>query len=132
VQAFAQAHGRSEVLERGNAEIETSVQTLTALLQSKGIAATLRYLNDPDRLSRSNSFYREMLSVGAGPQQPGVELLTAWYRRNFLICANLIQNSQSGDRIVIFFGAGHAFLLRQCVAETPGFTLVEANNFLPE
>lgn len=132
VKAFAQAHGRSEVLERANAEIETSVQTEAALLQSKGIAATLRYLNDPDRLSRSNGFYRQMLSLGAGSQQPGVDLLTAWYRRNFLICANLIQNSHPGDRIVVFFGAGHAFLLRQCVAETPGFKLVEANSVLPE
>jgi hypothetical protein len=32
---------------------------------------------------------------------------------------------------VIFFGAGHAFLLRQCVAETPGYKLVEANDYLP-
>ena len=132
VQSFAQAHGQSELLERANVEIETSVQTQTAMLQSKGIAATLRYLNDPDRLSRDNIFYRQMLRVGTGSQQPGVDLLTAWYRRNFLICANLLQNSHPGDRIVIFSGSGDAFLLRQCVAETPGFMLVEPNSFLPK
>ena len=57
--------------------------------------------------------------------------LTAWYRRNFLICANLLQLSRPGDRIVVFYGAGHAFLLRQCVQETPGFKLVEPNDYLP-
>jgi hypothetical protein len=130
VQAFAQAHGQTELLERANAEIESSVQTETALLQSKGIAAGLRYLNDPVRLSGDNGFYRQMLRVGAGSQQPGADLLAAWYHRNFLICANVLQNSHPGDRIIIFYGSGHAFLLRQCVAETPGFVLVEPNSFL--
>jgi hypothetical protein len=132
VEEFAKAHGQTEVLKRAGAGIEASVQRQTDLLKSKGIAATLRYLNDPERAKLDHDFYRQMLRLGAGAQQPGVELLTAWYRRNFQICANLIQNSQPGDRIVVFYGSGHAFLLRQCVAETPGFQLVEANGFLPE
>jgi hypothetical protein len=32
---------------------------------------------------------------------------------------------------VVFFGSGHAYLLRQCVNETPGLKLVEANDYLP-
>ena len=72
-----------------------------------------------------------MLRVGGGGEQPGAELLTQWYRRNFLICANLIQAAKPGDRMVVFYGAGHAFLLRQCVQETPGFVLVEPNAYLP-
>jgi len=132
IQVFAKTHGQSELLDRANADIEALVQAQTDLLKSKGIGATLRYLNDPDRISRDNGFYRQMLRVGSGRQQPGVELLTAWYRRNFLICANLIQNSLPGDRIVVFYGSGHAFLLRQCVAESPQFVLVEPNSFLPQ
>ena len=31
---------------------------------------------------------RSMLRVGDGTEQPGVDLVTPWYRRNFLICAN--------------------------------------------
>jgi hypothetical protein len=41
-------------------------------------------------------------------------------RRNLLICATFPQLTQPGDRIVVFFGSGHSFLLRQCVSETPG------------
>jgi len=54
-----------------------------------------------------------------------------WYKRNFLICANIIQLSKPGDRIVVLFGAGHAFLLRQCIGQTRGFKLVEPNDYLP-
>ena len=132
VRTFAQTHGQSDLLDHLNAEVETFVKAQTEMLQSKGIGATLRYLNDPIRLSRDNSFYRQTLRIGAGPEQPAVDLLTAWYRRNFLICANLIQNSHPGARIVVFYGSGHAFLLRQCIAETPGFELVEANAFLSQ
>jgi hypothetical protein len=128
---FAKAHGQSELLDRANVEIEALIKTQADLLKTKGISGTLRYLNDPDRLSRDNSFYRKMLRVGSGSSQPGVDLLTAWYRRNFAICANLLQNSHPGDHIIVFYGSGHAFLLRQCVTESPGFVLVEPNSFLP-
>jgi hypothetical protein len=131
VQAYAKAHGQEALLDDANAKVEQMVQTQQKLLATKGISATLRFLNDPKRLQTDNGFYRNMLRVGGGAEQPGAELLTAWYRRNFLICANLIQLSAPGDRIVVFYGAGHAFLLRQCVAETPGFRLVEPNAYLP-
>lgn len=132
VARFAQAHGQSGLLEGANKEIERFIQTQTEILRCKGIAPTLRYLNDPERLSHDNNFYRLMLHIGQGPEQPGVDLLTGWYRRNFAICANLIQNSHPGDKIVVFYGSGHAFLLRQCISETPGFQLVEPNKFLPK
>ena len=101
------------------------------MLSERGIAADLRLLNDPGRIRDANGLYRSMLHVGLGSDQPGVDLLTAWYHRNLQICANLVQLAKPGDRVVIFFGAGHAFFLRQCVAETPGFTLIEPNDYLP-
>src|SRR5579875_1645532 len=131
VQAYAKAHGQEALLDSANAKVEQFTRTQQDILASKGISATLRFLNDPSTLKDNNGFYRDMLRVGSGSEQPGAELLTAWYRRNFMICANLIQLSAPGDRIVVFYGAGHAFLLRQCVAETPGFKLVEPNAYLP-
>ena len=101
------------------------------MVASKGLTATLRWMNDPAFVGRSNGFYRTTLRIGAGAEQPGADLLTVWYRRNFLICANIIQRSRPGDRIVVLYGAGHSFLLRQCVQETPGFELVEPNAYLP-
>jgi len=101
-------------------------------LAEKGIAGELRFLNDPVRLAHDNDFYRVLLHVGAGAEQPGAELLTAWYSRNFQICARLLQLSAPGDRVVVLFGWGHSFLLRQCVQETPGLRLAEPNDYLPK
>jgi hypothetical protein len=131
VDAFAKSHGKSEILSSANRDIEAYVQGINDALKKGTVADVLRYLNDPVRMKGDNGFYRTMLRVGAGAEQPGVDLLTAWYRRNFLICANLVQIAKPGDRVVVFYGAGHSFLLRQCVAETPGFVLAEANDYLP-
>ncbi len=93
----------------------------------------LRLLNDPANVVRSHtSFYPAMLRYGASDDQPGVDLLTAWHRRNFLICANLVQEVTPGDRVVVIYGAGHAYLMRQCAKEMPGLKLVEANDCLPK
>jgi len=36
------------------------------------------------------------------------------------------------SRAVVFYGEGHAYLLRQCIIEAPGVDLVEANDYLPK
>jgi hypothetical protein len=132
VQAYAGAHGSAALLAEQGAAVDAFIKTMTDTLNSEGVAATLRFLNDPARLASDNAFYRTTLKIGGGKEQPGAALLTAWYRRNFLICANIIQLTKPGDRVVVFYGSGHAFLLRQCIAETPGFQLVEPNTYLPK
>jgi hypothetical protein len=129
---YASKHGMDNVLAAGNAEVEKFVRTQSEMLANRRVGDVLRSLNDPARIAKDNDFYRSMLVVGGGADQPGAELLTQWYRRNFLICANLVQRAKPGDRVVVFYGSGHAFLLRQCVTEMPGYRLVEANNYLPE
>lgn len=132
VKAYAEANGQSALLDEAGKVYEKLNAEQDRLLKTKGVSAALRHLNDPARLKTDHAFYRTMLRIGAGDTQPGVELLTAWYKRNFLTCAQLLQRAQPGDRIVVFFGSGHSFLLRQCVAETPGLRLVEANDYLPK
>lgn len=129
---FAETRGFSKLLDEMNEAIQRNVDEQARLLAEKGVSADLRFLNDPTRLRDDNAFYRNALRIGLGGDQPGADLTASWYHRNFLICANLLQLAKPGDRIVIFFGSGHAFLLRQCVIETPGLKLIESNEYLPK
>lgn len=131
VQAYAKAHGQDAVLAEAETAITAHVAAQDKVLREQGVGPTLRFLNDPVRIARDNAFYRALGRIGGGDEQPGVAVLTAWYKRNFAICANLVQAAKPGDRMVVFYGSGHTFLLRQCVAETPGLKLVEPNAFLP-
>ncbi|MFC3067733.1 DUF5694 domain-containing protein [Phenylobacterium soli] len=131
VQAYAEAHGQAGLIAAAMTQAQAEVVAEEAVLARSGVAGVLRYVNDPAKVAEGQGFYRSMLRVGGGAQQPGAELLTAWYRRNALICANIVQQARPGDRIVVLFGSGHAFFLKQCAAETPGLRLVEPTAYLP-
>lgn len=132
VEDYAKESGQKDMLDKANADTEAEVQKEGDILKNGTVANDLRYLNDPANIARGNNFYRMTLKIGGGVEQPGADLETAWYKRNFHICANLVQLAKPGDRIVVFYGAGHAFLLRQCVSEMPGYHLIEANDYLPK
>lgn len=123
--------GRQAMLQELDDETAGLVAESQRVIDTGTIARILRHMNEPAEIERSHRFYRKVLLIGAGDEQPGVDLATGWYRRNFAICANLLQNTKPGDRVVVVYGAGHAFLLRQCIQETPGFRLVEPNDWLP-
>lgn len=132
VQAFAGAHGRKAQLEKQLAGIGAHVQAINAKVAGGSLGAALRYVNEPGRAQRNHGFYLDLLRYGEGDDQPGAALASAWYARNLVICAKLLQALGPGDRAVVFYGDGHAHLLRQCVIEAPGVDLVEANDYLVE
>ncbi len=118
-------------LEEMGADVERMLKGLADTLKDGTVAQGLRYMNDPRRIADDNSkFYRSMLLYGAGTEQPGAALLSAWQARNNAICARLVQLAKPDDRIVVVYGSGHAYLLRQCVSEMPGYKLIEANEYL--
>jgi len=131
VQAFAEKHGQKALLDDYGRRVDVELAEVSTVLAKGSIGKTLRYINEPSRIAENNAFYQDLLRIGAGDEQPGAELKAAWGKRNDEICARLVQLAQPGDRIVVLYGSGHAFLLRQCVAQMPGFKLVEANRYLP-
>ena len=133
VKRFADLHGSPypDRLDGLGASIERMLDGLNRVLKTGTIADGLRYMNEPARIDEGNAFYSSMLQFGAGTDQPGVALLNAWQERNNAICARLVQLIKPDDRVVVVYGSGHAYLLRKCVREMPGYKLVEANDYLP-
>src|SRR5690606_24846577 len=132
VMAWAQANGRQDDLQAVMTQVQSIVEGMTAAQATQGIGGVLRGMNTPEAINESHGFYAEMLRFGAGDEQPGVALNAAWAERNLAICARLLQALQPGDRAVVFYGHGHAYLLNRCLAETPGVELVQANDYLVE
>jgi hypothetical protein len=132
VKKFADAHGQGAQLDAALAGIGQEVQALNRRIEQGSIGAVLRYMNTPERTLRNHGFYIDMLHYGEGDEQPGAALASAWYARNLTICARLLQALPPGGKAVVFYGEGHAHLLRQCVVEAPGVELVEAGDYLVE
>jgi len=132
VAAYAASHGMEGWIQDMMGVAQRETRESSARLARGTIGAELRRMNQPAWIAAGNGFYASALRVGGGDAQPGADLVAAWTQRNLRICARIIQESKPGDRVVVIFGAGHAYLLRRCFQETPGFVLVEPNRYLPK
>lgn len=131
VQEWAVANGKAEELGAAMQQAQATTLKITGLQDSHSIGGVLREINTPGSLEQGHGMYMQLLRYGAGDEQPGVALNAAWEQRNLVICARLLQSLQPGDRAVVFYGYGHAYLLNRCVRDSPGVELVEANDYLP-
>ncbi|CAN7360715.1 DUF5694 domain-containing protein [Pseudoxanthomonas sp. LjRoot168] len=130
--AWAQANGKAGDLEALMGQAQGITARITALQATHSIGGVLREMNTPRATEEAASFYAEFLRYGGGDQQPGVELNAAWAKRNFAICARLLQALKPGDRAVVFYGQGHVPQLAACLRSAPGVELEEAEAFLPD
>jgi hypothetical protein len=131
VEAFAKEHGEESRLARLHAKVESMMTELEAAQKNTPVRLLLARMNEPARImTDNNDFYYGLLGIGDRTTQPGADLNGSWYLRNAKIFAKLTQVAKPGDRVVVLFGAGHAYWLRQLVQNTPGFILVEPNKFL--
>lgn len=114
--------------------MEKKMQEENASMQSKTIGELLFQINTPENLEENHSIYVAGCQIGADEDFPGTDVLTDWYQRNARIFTNLyrITENRTGERILVIFGAGHAYILRDLVRSAPEFKLVEVNEFLNE
>jgi Family of unknown function (DUF5694) len=132
VATWAEKHGRKGEIDAAMAMGKKEVEHISSLQDKTTIGGVLRDMNTQASIERNHSFYPPMLTMGGGDDQPGVKLLSAWYERNLAICARLLQQVQPGDRVVVFYGQGHIYLLQQCLREQSGVQLVDPLNYLAE
>lgn len=130
VMAWAEKHGRKGDIDALIAAGAKETAHISALQDKTSLGGVLRDLNSRESIERNHSFYPPMLTMGSGEEQPGVKLLAGWYERNFAICARLLQEIKPGDRVVVFYGQGHIYLLQQCLREQPGVQLVDPLSYL--
>ena len=131
VQSYAKSHDQSATLDRIQAEVEKQMKAQEAAQKTTPIRLLLAKMNEPTEIrANHDAFYYGLLALGDVKEQPGAELNAAWYLRNAKIFAKLTQVAKPGDRILVIFGAGHAFWLRQLAENTPGFRVAEPNEFL--
>jgi hypothetical protein len=100
-------------------------------LGSQSIGAWLLQLNGPETLRASHRGYFDWARIGDHERQPGANWVGAWYARNLRIFNNLIVlTDRPQDRILVIYGQGHAYLLRQFATESGAFRLVDVDAVL--
>lgn len=133
VAAWAEAHGRTADLDAIGATVARQSADLEERQKTEPLGRLLYEFNTPSSTMSEggHGFYMELMKYGAGDQQPGAFLNGRWYTRNAMIFAKLVQVAKPGDRIVLIYGAGHSYWLRNLIKQMPGYRLVEATDYLP-
>ncbi|WP_332638781.1 DUF5694 domain-containing protein [Brevundimonas sp.] len=132
VQAWAEANGDGGRLGAMHGEIASMLADLEQRQATETVGQLLTRINRPERVQWDQGFYARLMAFGAADDQPGAILNARWYARNAQIFARLLQVARPGDRIVVIYGSGHNYWLRQMVETTPGFRLVQPGDYLPE
>lgn len=112
---------------------EGSVQAaqVSAILRESTIGDVLRYLNRADERSRSiRPYLDQLVQIAAAPNWAGPDMAANWFQRNFRIAATLHHLVESGDRIVVIFGAGHIPVLEQVLRASERFAVVDPIDYL--
>lgn len=60
----------------------------------------------------------------------GVELVAEWYKRNFFIYRNILEQAAQGDTILIMFGQGHIPILHHLLENNARFEIVTPLEYL--
>ncbi len=133
VDAWATAHGRADDLQAMGAVVQNELAEFEGRQKVDSIGRLLSDFNKPDSFMSEggNAFYMEAMKFGAGAEQPGAILNGRWYTRNAVIFSKLLQVARPGDRIIVIYGGGHSYWLRNLVKQMPRYKLVEATDYLP-
>jgi hypothetical protein len=130
VMNWANANGKAGALQGMGEEIQAFIRKREIEQRTSSVQQLLATMNTPETVRWNGAQYYRFLQFGGGDSLPGAELNGRWYTRNAMIFAKVMQVAKPGDRIVLMFGAGHAYWLRHFAQNTPGFELVEPTAYL--
>jgi hypothetical protein len=125
---FAEAHGEKALM----AALTDPQRTLGIIPQGTlSIGAWLVKMNSAESLAASQRNYFDIAAIGDEHEHPGANWVGYWYGRNLKIFNNLmLLTDRPADRILVIYGAGHAYLLRQFARESGAFRLVDVDAVL--
>jgi hypothetical protein len=131
VEAYLKSKGQYEKSTRYDFQsfykLNDSLKTVQTLTKH------LAMLNSPkNRLKDHQAYLTEMILEGSGDHYIGADAVAKWYRRNLRIFANTYDftDFESEERLLLIYGSGHVWQLRQLFMDSPDFEYVELNEYL--
>jgi hypothetical protein len=91
----------------------------------------LRQLNTPDAQRKLQQIYLDIAMIGDTNKQPGAAWVGTWYARNLRIFGNILGLvKKPHERVLVIYGASHAYPLRQMALESGAFRIEDASQYL--
>lgn len=131
VEAYLKSKGQYEKSTRYDFqsfyELSDSLKTVQTLTEH------LVMLNSPkNRLKDHQAYLTDLILEGAGDNYVGADGVAKWYRRNLRIFANAYDftDFDKEERLLLIYGSGHVWQLRQFFMDSPDFEYIEPIEYL--
>jgi hypothetical protein len=130
VDAYAKAHDQTYLVDASRQLTERLIRHATEI-QSKGtVLDAYRYFNSEAAIRLNDSSYTYLCRIGDDGNFVGADLVSAWHQRNLRMFAKLSRLTGPGERILVLYGQGHAYLLRDFIRQAPDLKLVDVESLL--
>jgi len=130
VLAYAKAHDQSYLLDSSR-ELNERLNREAMRIQKQGtVLDVYRFYNSEAAIRLNDSSYSYLCRIGDDADFIGADLVAGWHQRNLRMFAKLSRLTGPGERILVLYGQGHAYLLRDFVRQSPDLLLVDAGPLL--
>lgn len=131
VEAYLKSKGQYEKSIRY--DFQSFYELMDSLKTVQSLTEHLIMLNShKNRLKDHQAYLTDLILEGAGDNYLGADAVTKWYRRNLRIFANAYDFSDfnSEERLLLIYGSGHVWQLRQFFMDSPDFEYIEPIEYL--
>ena len=129
--AYLKSRGQYEKSHRY--DFETFYQLSDSIKSVVSLIDYIMMTNNPkDRLKDHQAYLTKTILEGAGDNYIGADGVARWYRRNLRIFANAYDLTyfDKEERLLLIYGAGHVWQLRQLFIDSPDYEYIEVNEYL--
>ena len=117
VLTYAKAHAQTYLVDASRELTERVIRRATQI-QSRGtVLDVYRYFNSEAAIRMNDASYSFLCRVGDDGDFVGADLVAKWHQRNLRMFAKLARLSGAGERILVLYGQGHPFLLRDFIRQ---------------
>jgi hypothetical protein len=130
-EAYLKSKGQYEKSTRYDFQLFYELSDSLKTVQS--LTAHFAMINNPEnRLKDHQAYLTETILEGAGDNYLGADAVANWYRRNLRIFANAydLTDFDREERLLLLYGSGHVWQLRQFFIDSPDFEYEEPNEYL--
>lgn len=101
-----------------------------ARMRDQAIGQWYLDLNSSEAREQAHRPYFEIASFGSGEENPGAAWVGAWYARNLRIFNNLREVLGPGERVLVLYGSGHAYLLERFLEESGAARSIDPRTYI--
>lgn len=117
VKAIERLHQQTQYNEFLN-HLKLEEQKDQEVLDSGTVLEMLVHLNSEQSFRENAEDYFRLSLLGTQTEPVGAKWVQYWFGRNLAIFNNIVRNTESGDRVLVIYGAGHDNYFRQFASDS--------------